>query len=229
MLDFAVDLENLNETWAAFVEAKSELNKTAAQKPWLTETGPGSGVFTFSLAGLEKLRSKVLEVVGQKNKYLAQRTELRQRMMEALYNSSLSYFQAEEGNMTFDEVEKLNLVSVIQRLFGLVNEDIDDADEDDSDQIDEKTGAVEESVAKNIGSDIDDVGAVEEALAAGVSGDSIIEPIVVPSQAGSYNSGKDSVTVQCTIPYSSYTQTQLILASTLTLTCQWPLCMSSKY
>ena len=198
MDDFAADLENLNKTWAAFVKAKSELNKTAAQKSWLTETGPDSGVFTFSLAGLAKLRSKVLEVGWQKNKYLAQRTELRQRMMEAVYNNFFAYFQVEEGTISGDDTERLNPFIVIQRLFGLVNEEIGAVEEDNGDEEDTKAGGVEYIV-----SDIHDDGTVEEVQAAGVSGDSIIESILAPPLAESNSSGehyivqhKQSITIK---------------------------------
>ncbi|RUS78781.1 hypothetical protein EGW08_013465, partial [Elysia chlorotica] len=151
-----------------------DLNETAAQKPWLEETTPGSGLFTFSFAGLANFKSKVMEMVAQKNKYLAERALLRQQMAEALFNRSVPYFQTMQSNFTDGGVD-IEPFSVIQRIFGLgTDKPIDD------DNVNEgKENGVIKQKDSNANSDNEDsAAAVTE-----ISGDAIIDSALTLNQA----------------------------------------------
>ncbi|GFS14961.1 hypothetical protein ElyMa_001437400 [Elysia marginata] len=184
--EFAPEIANLNETWAAFMKVKSTLNETASQKPWLVETIPGSGLFTFSLTGLVNFKSKVMEMVEEKNKYLAQKAQLRQQMAEALFNRSIPYFQAVRDNFTGGEVESQPF-HAIQKIFGLdaESENVRDAiveenvDNKEDETADKNIVAVENNDDENNGDN--EVGEDDEI--APVSGDSLIDSVLDASQA----------------------------------------------
>ncbi|GFO16574.1 hypothetical protein PoB_004307900 [Plakobranchus ocellatus] len=195
--DFSPAIASLNETWQAFLQARSDMNTTTAQAPWLVEAYPGSEKVMFDLAGLASFKAKVMEMVKQKNKYLAERARLRQDMMQAVYNLSLPYFQAIQGEITDQSAEgtesKASLMNVIRKIFGLKGtselsaNDADDDGDGDNDKNDDN-----ESNKDNIANDKDDVEDKQ------LDGDSLVDEFLTFSSSQPHKTDSPSTTTSKT-------------------------------
>ena len=88
---FQASITSLNDSRSAFLEAKEDMALGASKKPW--DKSSAGGLTTFDPDALMSFKAKIREMVALKNKYVAERAELKQNMLTALKDLLLQHLQ----------------------------------------------------------------------------------------------------------------------------------------